>query len=455
MMTPLFISALFISVDGVLAVSTTVLWGEVMRFKVRACIGILFLFAASAKSQFFQFTPPGGPDARPETVQERLEREIRLAPYHLGPVRIAPLVGLRDVAYVRDFFATGEARSDVTATAGAGFRAYLRTGRKVTWIAQALPEYVWWQKRTEARHLNLSGGLETILLLNRLTIDAAVSRVEQQRIVTPDLPELVNTGTNLGRLDAELELSAALRPFVSARWARQELVEDRQDDPDVERIGLLDREERAVRAGLHWYPRKGWMIGLGAEHSRADFDRSTLDASNEGTSPVLEVVIDRPRFFVRGDLAARSLEATAGSRFVAYDGLTGNFSLNLVPRSRLETWLYANRELLYSLEESYPYMQDQRVGLSLGTGIGERVSFRVFAETGSNDYTAFSPAAPERTDDLTAYGSLLRFTLTETLGLTVQLTRLELDSNLPDNDRSYTSGGMTISLRGNLMGKNL
>lgn len=428
-----------------------------MRFKVQVCLGILVLFAGGAKSQFLQFTPPGGPDGRPETVQERLEREIRQAPYRLGPVRIAPLIGFRDVAYVRDLFATtGENRSDITATAGAGFRAYLRTGRKVTWIAQALPEYVWWQKRTEARRLNVSGGLETVLLLNRLTIDAAVSRVEQQRIATPELPELVNIASDLARLDAELELSAALRPFVSARWMGQDgLVEDREDDPEVERLALLDREERVVRAGLHWYPRQDWMIGLGAERSQVDFERSALDSSNEGTSPVLELQVDRPRFFVRADLAARSLTATEGSRFVDYDGVTGSLSLNLVPRSRLETWLYANRDILYSLSEDYPYLQDERIGLSLGAGLNARIYLRVFAETGANDYTAFSPAAPERTDDLKAYGSSLRFSLTEVLALSVQVMRLELDSNLPDHDRSYTSGGLTLSLRGNLAGKNL
>jgi hypothetical protein len=360
------------------------------------------------------------------------------------------------VAYVRDLFGAGGTRADVTATVGAGFRAYLRTGRKVTWIAHALPEYVWWQKRTEARHLNLSGGLETVLLLNRLTIDAAASRVEQQRILTPELPELVNTRTDLGRLDAELELSAALRPFISARWSRQDgLVEDRQDDPAVERLALLDREEQVVRGGLHWYPRRDWMIGVGVERSRADFDRSALDTSNQGTSPVLELIVERPRIFFRAELAARSYEATAGSRFVGYDGVTGSVSLNLVPRSRLDTWLYAGRDLIYSLEADYPYLEDERIGLSLGTGIGERAYVRVFAETGSNEYTAFSPTSPHRTNDLTAYGGSLRFSLTETLGFSVQLMRLDLDSNLPGRDLSHTSGGLTISLRGNLAGKNL
>lgn len=428
-----------------------------MRSKIQVCVGILFLFAASAKSQFLQFTQPGGPDGREETTDERLEREIAQASYHLGPVRIAPLAGFRDVAYVRDLFGeTGDTRSDFTATVGAGFRAYLHTGRKVTWIAHALPEYVWWQKRSEARRLNVSGGLEAVALFNRLTLDAAVSRLEQQRLVTPEVPELVNAATDLGRLDAELELTKLLRPFVSATWSAQEgLVDDRTDDPAVERLAFLDRKEQVVRAGLRWYPRESWMIGLGAERSRTDFDSSTLDSSNEGTSPVLEVLIDRPRFYVHGDLAARSLTATEGSRFVNYDGVTGNISLSLVPRSRFETWLYTNREIVYSVFAGYPYLQDDRVGLALGITAGDRVRLRIFTEAGNNDYTAFSPAAPKRSDDLTAYGGALRFSLTKTLGLSVQVMRLEIDSNLAGQDRSYTSGGLSLTLRDSLMGGNL
>lgn len=428
-----------------------------MRFKVRMCLGILFLLAGSAKGQFLLFTPPGGPQGRPETVEERLEREISQAPHHLGPVRIAPLVGFRNVAYVRDLFGNQtNVQSDVTATAGAGFRAYLHTGSKVTWIAQALPEYVWWNKREDARRLNLSGGLETLVLLNRLTVDMAASRVEEQRIVTPELPELVSSATDMVRLDSELEVTSQFRPFLSARWIRQEGLVDEREDPAVQRIALLDRDEQVLRAGVHWYPRDDWKIGVGVESSQVEFDRPELDSSNEGTSPLLELTIDRPHFFVNADLVARSLTATEeGSRFVDYDGITGSLSLSLVPRKSAEASLYANREVLYSLSESYPYLQDERIGVALGTGLGQRVLVRIFGEVGDDEYTAFLPAAPERTDDLTAYGGTIRFVLTDLLELAFEVTRLDLDSNIPGLDRTYTSGGLTVTLRGNLQGTNL
>lgn len=428
-----------------------------MRLMIRAvCIGILFLIAANAKGQFLQFAPPGGPDARPETAKDRLERELADAPYRLGPVRITPLVGFRDVAYVRDLFSSdSEIRSDVTATLSGGLRAYLRTGPKVTWIAQALPEYVWWQEREDARRLNVSGGLETLLLFNRLTVDLAASQVQQQRIVTPEIALPVATSSELTRIEAELELTTSFRPFVSAHRGRQEGLLDDRDDPRIQGIALLDRDEQVLRGGVHWYPRSGWTIGLGAERSRTEFDRASLDSSNEGTAPVLEVQINRPRIFFRADLAARSLEAVEGSRFVAFDGVTGSVSLNLLPGRRLDVWLYGNRGLIYSLEPEYPYLDDQRVGVSFGSELGRRIYTRLYVETGSEDYVASSPTARERADDLTAYGGSLRFTFTRSLALTFQAARLEIDSNLPGNDRSYTSGGLTFSLHGNLVGRNL
>lgn len=429
-----------------------------MRSMVRLSCAILFLFlvASDAKAQFLQYAAPGGPEGRPETTKERLEREISEAPRRLGPFYIAPIFGFRDAAYVRNLFASaGEERSDVTITVAAGVRAYLRTGRKVTWIAQVLPEYVWWNKREEARRLNFSYGLEGVALFNRLTIDVAASRAEQQRLVTPEVPDLANTGTDLVRLDSELEASSTLFPFVSVRWSRQEGLIEENDDPEIERIELLDHDAQVMRAGLRWRPRSGWMIGLGAERSQTDFDRAALDTSNEGSAPVLELRIDRRRFYFSADLAARSLEAREGSRFVQYDGVTGSVSVSFAPSSRSELWVYGNRNLAYSLSPDYPYLEDERIGLAVGTGFGERLFVRLFTETGANEYFRFSPAATDRQEDLLAYGGSLRFSFTPTLALALQASRIEFDSNLPGGDRSYTSGGLTLTLNGNLGGRNL
>ncbi|HEY4576151.1 MAG TPA: hypothetical protein VIJ26_19370, partial [Thermoanaerobaculia bacterium] len=162
---------------------------------------------AGAQS-LFQYTPPGGPEERPESRRQELEHQIENARYHLGSVHVAPWATLRDVAYVHSLFAAGGARqpNDVTATVGAGFRAYLRDGPKATWIGQVLPEYVWWQKQTERRQLNGRYLLGFAGYFNHLTLEVQGGRQQQQQLVTPEVPVPVSARNDGGELLAELRL---------------------------------------------------------------------------------------------------------------------------------------------------------------------------------------------------------------------------------------------------------
>lgn len=417
-------------------------------------IAAILLIAGSAKAQFAQYTPPGGPEDRPEDRKERLEREIEEARYRLGPVRVDPVLSFRDVVYVRDLFASeGPATSDVTATAGAGFRAYLRTGRKVTWIGHVVPEYVWWRKQENARRLNQRFGLTSLGFFNRLTLEALAQRDEQQQIVSPEVPRLIHSRGDRAGVDAELKASGALYVFASASRTEVDNLVDEEDDPRVRALGLLDHGESLARLGVRWRPRSGWTVGLGVERSVVDFESQALDNSNSGTAPVLEVVLDRRRFLIQADVAARSLEARQGSRFVPFDGVTGGASVTYEPGQRLGISLYGSRNLVYSLSLNYPYLDDHRLGLALSMGLGRSANFRFFQEIGYDDYVPSLPTLPDQRDDLSAYGGSFRWILPGpgTAYLTLQAVRFEFDSNLPGADRSYTTGGITISLGGDVL----
>src|SRR4029077_7398342 len=125
--------------------------------------------------------PPGGPAEKPVSRREAIDSEVAQARYHLGVVRIAPWLELRDVAYVRSLFSSGvqSSPSDFTATVGAGFHAYLRNTPKVTWSLGVLPEYVWWQRKTERRRLNGHYKLGVQGYFNRLTVEASGGREQQ------------------------------------------------------------------------------------------------------------------------------------------------------------------------------------------------------------------------------------------------------------------------------------
>jgi hypothetical protein len=410
--------------------------------------GVLWvLCAGAAGAQFNQYTAPGGPQERPESRETRLQREMDGASYHLGPVRIAPAFGIKDVAYVRSLFdADTVSSADVTATVVAGARAYLRTGPKMTWIARVEPGYVWWRRRSEARRFNLSYGLEGVGLFNRLFVGVSAHRTEDQRILTPEVPDLAPARNDEAEATIELQMTGSVYAFVNARENKQSnLVDDFISDPTLRLATRLDRTEKVVRSGLRWRPRAGWTIGVGAERSQTDFVSRVDDNSNSGTAPVLELTIDRSQIFILVDVAARSLTARQGSRFVDFNGVTGNVGVSYRPRPGLEAWIYGSRNLVYSLSPTYPYLDDERIGTSFGVSVGSHVGARVFVETGREQYTPLSAVTANRKDDLRAYGGSLRLLATQRLTFLAQVTRTHFVSDQPGNDRTYTTGGISIN----------
>jgi len=419
-------------------------------FRICSTVCFIVLCARAAEAQFEQYTPPGGPQARPESREKRLKQEIAEARYHLGPVRIAPQAGIRDVAYVRDLFGGAAVDSDLTATAFAGARAFLSTGSKVTWIANVQPEYVWWSRRADARRLNTTYGIEEVGLFNRLFLGFAASREEAQRLVTPEVPQLFNFRSDVLQANAEVQLTGAIYGFAAVRQTQQTNLVKQSVVPLGLDLSLLDRTELVTREGVRWRPSPGWTLGLGAEQSRTDFDHKAGDNSNSGTAPVAEMTIDRHYVSFQLDAAARSLRAQSGSRFVSFDGLTGSASASYRPRRGLEVWIYGNRSLVYSLTTQYPYLDDRRTGVAVWVGAGGIVSSRFFVEAGTDDYVRFSTETAQRSDQVRSYGAVLRLAAVKQVIVSFQATRSQYVSNLAFNSRSYTSGGLTVTLGSNL-----
>ena len=417
-----------------------------MRMKIPASMTLVLVMSAATAGAQFEYTPPGGPNEQPASRKEALEKEVQRARYRLGPFRVAPWATVRDVAYVRSLFSTGEPPpTDLTATAGLGFRAYLRNGPKVTWGLEVLPEYVWWQKQEERRRVNGRYQLGFHGFFNRLTVEAFGGRQQQLKIVTPEVPVLVSSRTDGGEILAELELTAALFPFVSASLSQLDNLVDGQD-PRLLDLDRLDREERVTRAGIRWQPRVEWSISLGVEDSRVDFSGTSVERSNQGTSPMAQVRFHGRRLGFEAEVAARSLEAREGSEFVPYDRVTGGAALRFGTGRRLGGSIYTSRNLVYALSRGYAYLQDDRLGGSIQIALSDRIRSRAFVETGTNDYTAFAPDAPERHDDVSSVGAAIEFSLGREVFLGLQALRSEFDSGLPGGDRTYSAAGLTVTV---------
>jgi hypothetical protein len=422
---------------------------ETMRLKIQAAMTlVLLLMAGSAEAQF-QYTPPGGPEEKPASRKQELDREVTTARYQLGAVRVAPWASLHDVGYVRSLLTSGrQIPADITATVGAGVRAYLRNGTKVTWTAAILPEYVWWHKQTDRRQLDGQYELGFHGFFNRLTVEAMAGRRQQLQIVTPELPVLANARQDGADISTELTLTPALFTFASGAVSDQSVLVDAVGDPRLSSLHLLDRRERVARGGLRWQPLRYLWVALGIESSQVDSARAALPRSNGGTSPLLLFRYRGPILDFEGEVASRSLSARQGSDFVPYHKPTGSGSLQVGSRRSFSASLYGSRNLIYALSAGNAYLQDDRLGLSLQGAFGSRASARLFGETGTDDYTAFAAGTPHRRDDVSSLGGNFSFNLGHDLVLGFQALRTRIVPNLSGISTTYTSAGMTISLGG-------
>jgi len=421
-----------------------------MRVKIRASMILLLLLKAGSAAAQFQYTPPGGPAEKPANRKQALEHEAETARFHLGAVRIAPWLAVHDVAYVRTLLASSGEKipADLTASVGAGFRAYLRSSPKVIWTAGVLPEYVWWRQQAARRRVNGRYQLGLHSFFNRLTLEVAAGREQVLQTVTPEVPALTSARTDRAEVLAEVEVTRALFAFTSYSVTQQTNLVDVEQGPLLQSLALLDRRERVWRGGLRWQPRKELSVALGVESSRVDFERTALPRSNRGTCPLLQNLLHGHVMGFDCEIVDRSLNSQHGSDFVPFHKATGRAAFLFGTEGRVRGTVYGSRDLVYSLTSGYAYLQDDRVGASLVSDLGFHISGRLFAETGKDEYTAFAPATPHRADDVTSLGGQLNFGLGKEVVVGIQFLRSRYTSNQPGADRTFSSAGLTVNLLG-------
>lgn len=424
-----------------------------MRLLSRTISGLLiFLVAVAAGAQFSQYTAPGGPEGRPADRKAQLIQAMESARVRLGPFRIAPEVALKDAQYVRNLLGSAGVATptDFTATASAGFRAYLPSGPRVIWNGYALPEYVWWQKETGRRRLNGLYGAGVDGFWNRLTLRAKLASEAQQQILTAEVPRLTSARNEHLEAAAELRLTGAISAFAAAELNRQRALGSLGKDPLGALLAALDHDERVQRAGLRWRPGH-WVVGLGAEHSDVSFANrlpGAVDRSNSGTAPVLELAREHGRLYFQADVAQRSLTAKHGAEFVKFDKATGHVTVSYEVSRQVEAFVYANRNLVYSLLADYSYFDDLRHGAALHLNLGKHTAASFFGETGSLGFTAFVAGAPRRRDDLTSFGGEIRWSLLRGAIFGLQGSHTRFASNLPGASRTLNLLGFTLRLVG-------
>ncbi len=408
---------------------------------------MLGALAVPAGAQFDQYANPGQSGAPGRPIDEVIERALEEARWKAGPFYIDPWLALDEVAYVDNVTSEtgGPKVSDLTATAGAGLRAYVPFGN-MTLALHALPEYVWWQDLAERRRWNGRYGAGLFGAVGPVRLELSARRVDDASFVSREVEEKVNTRDEIGEAAVSVDVGRGVTVFGGASVRRVSF----DADPGTGITGLdrLERDEELLEAGVEIPVFGGWTLGVGAESSTVDFQMPG-DRSNSGLSPFVRLEHDRGDASFAARLAWRDLEAEGGSRFVPYDGVTGKLRARWRSSSRLELELFGDRNLVYSTTDDWVYFEDTGFGAAVRLALSSRLNVRLFAENGSADYTGFEASAPARTDDYQTFGGHFEVRLGRAR-LTVGGSRTDYDSNLPGFDREVTviRSGLRFGLGG-------
>lgn len=401
---------------------------------------LLASLATAASAQFTQYSRPGGGDfavARTSTsdvVAEALEE----ARWHWGKLAVEPWAALREVTYndnvgrVPDN--TGEKISDVNATIGAGLRAYLPGGAGLVWAAHALPQYVWWQDLEDRRHFGGRYGLGLFGNVGRTALDISLSLDDSTRFFSREFEDQVETETTLARADADFALGGGFSLFGSGALRQLRYGEEQGE---LQPLSTVDRDETVGRAMARYRPREGFLLGLGAEYSQAEFEEVGSVRDNSGTAPAFEARYLGRNIGFLADVVGRSLTFENGREGLDYDGVTGHVSLRLVTSPRWQPRVYWVRNLVYSFSEVWPYFLDEGVGLSFDGDLTSDLKLRLWVEDGDNEFVPLETTGPARIDDLVVTGGELVFTLGPGQ-LILGGYRTDYESNLPEFDRTVT-----------------
>lgn len=405
--------------------------------------------AVPAVAQFTQYTAPGSLAVQKVPTQELLKTAMEEARWDVGPLRLAPWLGIKNLTYYPDLYPEIPGnQSDVTASAGAGLTAYLPVGPRFVLAAQALPQYVWWKRYSNRREWNGQYGVGAFGYFRRLTLEVNALKSQDLAYVSAqnEVPTTVRQDRGNARL--EIEILDRLYAYGSAGKTRWRYRASDLGGELGQQLVALDRDTTSTSGGLRYEWRKGFSVSLGVDHSAADFVHPESDLSNSGSAPAVGLDLEGAHFGISAHVARYSLKPKQGSHFMPFDGQTGDARLSWKLRDQLVWSVYGARQLSFAYGVGSTYYVDQRWGVSLQAPLGWHGSVRLFGERGENKYTSAAATPGQYNEDLRTYGATASLQLGRLAALTLGATREEYTSAAGGGSRSYTRFQTGLSFGG-------
>ncbi|HNX50071.1 MAG TPA: hypothetical protein PKL08_07910 [Thermoanaerobaculaceae bacterium] len=410
--------------------------------RLLTAVVLVLVVAAPAGAQFRQYFAPGSLGETEDPLRTQIDAAMEQARWHLGPIRLQPWIGIRNIGYIDNVYGTEKDKvSDFTVSAGAGLRAYMPLGAKTVVFARALPEYVYWKKLENRRVWAGRYSAGFYVFFNRLTAEVWSDRTEQQTVLNAELETPITN--RLDGVNASLELRLLRRLSLVAQGARNKV---RISSSEVAGtlggyLKALERDEDVVRAGLRYSFSDSLSLTVGGHRSSVDFLDRSYSRSNNGDGLYGALSWKGQRLSASATVSRYAVTPRTGSQFVKFEGTTGQASLGcrLTPKVGLQG--YAGRTLVYSTYAVAPYYTQNVVGAVLSFPVGWRIGARLFGERGTFDYPVVTGSSVQQNSHNIGLGLTGQVFRSTSLGVTVTKQKVNYSVGSREVWRVQTSLG--------------
>lgn len=416
---------------------------------------VVALAAAPANAQYSGYNAPGSLGEEAQDSREALLRSYQNARWKIGFLDLDPILAITDVGYISNIYSTSDdaAESDLRAQGTAGLRGYFNLGPKVVVSPFANLSYNWWQDQDQLRSSNESYGLQAFGDFNRVQLRLRGGRIGGQRNLSSELEVPVDVENDLLRLDLEVDLRGPLRFFAAASEGSNRnsgsAVEERRPGLD---LSLLDVDTELISGGLAYELSNGLSIGLGYEETESRYLNDLAGRSSRGSGPLVRVRHSGPRASIDVQFSQRELVFDARTAGDTRDQLTGLGRLGWRFTEKLSASFYGATRLEASALDSAAIFEGRRTGIGLSRRNTDRTQFRLFYETGEDEFASVTSDEVTRIDDFTSFGVNYRVQLGERWIVEVGYLDSRRDSSDPEFDRDLQAITSQVRLSGNLLG---
>ena len=381
------------------------------------------------------------PFQRSLTTQEAVKQESESARFRLGPVKLMPVLSLRNVGYNDNI--TGSPTdpvSDWTATIAGGAKLIVPVGEKWALRGAVIPEYTGYLDSADLRSWGGTYTGSLVALFNRLTFEAGGGYQKRSEIVSSEALVARPRTTTEGKADVELDV---LPRFTL--YGGYDTVKTRYDDSALVIGGAptasnLDRDETLWLGGVRYKMREWFSLGVQYLGGTQRFVTAPQARDNDQTGWAAVARYDQERFYLSGSVGQRKSEARyAGGPYVPFDTTTYSYFASWFVAHPVELQVGGSRGPVPSISISENYYLETRNFAALNVSLGQRFVLRGYGSLGTNAYAGAIGAptgTPNRNDDVTNYGAGMTIYVTKAVSLTPMISRYESDSNYAGADRT-------------------